>query len=118
SITDLIANEPAIITLSHRGYIKRTLTSEYRAQNRGGKGLKGMAVRESQDENEPGDFVEHLFTASAHDALMFFTNTGRVYVERVYQIPEMPRVAKGRSIKNPLNLQPEEKIASVLRLEA
>ena len=118
SITDLISNEPAVITLSHRGYIKRTLTSEYRAQNRGGKGLKGMAVREAESEDEPGDFVEHLFTASAHDALMFFTNTGRVYVERVYQIPEMPRVAKGRSIKNLLNLQPEEKISAVLRLEA
>ncbi|MGI8603578.1 MAG: DNA gyrase subunit A [Verrucomicrobiales bacterium] len=118
SITDLIANEPAIITMSHRGYIKRTLTSEYRAQNRGGKGLKGMEVRASESEDEPGDFVEHLFTASAHDVLMFFTNTGRVYVERVYQIPEMARVAKGRSIKNMLNLRPEEKIAAVLRIEA
>ncbi len=118
NITDLIANEPAIITLTHRGYIKRTLTSEYRAQNRGGKGLKGMAVRGSESEDEPGDFVERLITANAHDVLMFFTNTGRVYVERVYQIPEMPRVAKGRSIKNLLNLQPEEKVAAVLRLEA
>lgn len=118
NITDLIANEPAIITLSHRGYIKRTLTSEYRAQNRGGKGLKGMAIRESDNEDEPGDFVERLITANAHDVLMFFTNAGRVYVERVYQIPEMPRVAKGRSIKNMLNLQADEKIAAVLRLEA
>jgi DNA gyrase subunit A len=118
SITDLIANEPAVITISHRGYLKRTLTSEYRAQNRGGKGLKGMAVRQAESEDEPGDFVERMFTASAHDVLMFFTNIGRVYVERVYQIPEMPRVAKGRSIKNLLNLRPEEKIAAVLRIEA
>lgn len=118
NITDLIANEPAVITLTHRGYIKRTLASEYRAQNRGGKGLKGMAVREGESEDEPGDFVERLITANAHDVLMFFTNTGRVYVERTYQIPEMPRVAKGRSIKNLLNLLPEEKVAAVLRLEA
>jgi DNA gyrase subunit A len=118
SITDLIANEPVVISMTHRGYIKRTLTSEYRAQRRGGKGLKGMEIRSAESEDEPGDFVEHLFTASAHDVLMFFTNTGRVYVERVYQIPEMPRVAKGRSIKNLLDLRPEEKVAAVLRIEA
>ncbi len=118
SVMDLIANEPAIVTLTHRGYIKRTLTSEYRAQHRGGRGLKGMELRPGEAVNEPGDFVERLFTANAHDALMFFTNTGRVYVERVYQIPEMSRAAKGRSIKNLLNLMPEEKIAAVLRLEA
>ncbi|MEM8955335.1 MAG: DNA gyrase subunit A [Verrucomicrobiota bacterium] len=115
---DLIANEAAIITISHHGYIKRTLTSEYRVQGRGGKGLKGMETREAMADEVESDFVEHLFTATAHDYLMFFTNTGRAYVERVYQIPEGSRTAKGRSIKNFLNLKPEEKIAAVLRIVA
>ena len=114
---ELIANESNLITISHRGYIKRTLSSEYRTQARGGRGLKGMETRETDDEQE-SDFVEHLFAATAHDYLMFFTNTGRVYVERVFQIPEGSRTSKGRSIKNLLNLQSEEKIASVLRIEA
>ncbi|MEM9015864.1 MAG: DNA gyrase subunit A [Verrucomicrobiota bacterium] len=118
NVVDLIANESNLITISHRGYIKRTLATEYRTQARGGKGLKGMETREAADEEEEGDFVEHLFAATAHDYLMFFTNTGRVYVERVYQIPEGSRISKGRSIKNLLNLQQEEKIASVLRIEA
>ncbi|MEY4484034.1 MAG: gyrase subunit [Verrucomicrobiota bacterium] len=116
AIEDLIANESNIVTITHRGYIKRTLSTEYRTQARGGKGLKGMETRESTEGDEK-DFVEHLFTASAHDYLLFFTNTGRVYVERVYVVPEMGRIGKGRSIKNMLNLRPEEKIAAVLRIE-
>ena len=115
---DLIANEANIITISHRGYIKRTLASEYRTQGRGGRGLKGMETREAVDEDDEVDFVEHLFAATSHDYLMFFTDTGRVYVERVYQIPEGSRTSKGRSIKNLLNLQPEEKIAATLRIVA
>jgi DNA gyrase subunit A len=116
---DLIANESQIITITHRGYIKRTVATEFRSQRRGGKGLKGMeTAKAAGDEGEEGDFVEHLFTASSHDWLMFFTNTGRVYAERVYQIPEGSRTAKGRSIKNLLNLKPEEKVASVLRIPA
>ncbi len=115
---ELIANDANLITISHRGFIKRTSTAEYRIQNRGGKGLKGMETREAVDEEDEEDFVEHLFSATAHDYLMFFTDTGRVYVERVYQIPEGSRTSKGRSIKNLLNLQPEEKIAAVLRIEA
>lgn len=115
AIEDLIANEGMIVTLSHRGYIKRTPASEYRVQNRGGKGVRGMETR-TADEVED-DFVEHLFSTTAHDYLMFFTNTGRVYVQRVYDIPEGSRAAKGRSIKNVLNLQPEESIAAMLRLE-
>lgn len=118
NVVDLIANESNLITISNRGYIKRTLATEYRTQARGGKGLKGMETREAADEKEEGDFVEHLFAATAHDYLMFFTNTGRVYVERVFQIPEGSRVSKGRSIKNLLNLQTEERIAAVLRIEA
>jgi DNA gyrase subunit A len=115
---DLIANESNMITISHRGYIKRTLATEFRTQARGGKGLKGMETRVVADEDEEADFVEHLFAATSHDYLMFFTNTGRVYIERVFQIPEGSRIAKGRSIKNLLNLKPEESIASVLRIVA
>ena len=118
NVVDLIANESNLITISHRGYIKRTLASEYRTQARGGKGLKGMETREAADKDDEDDFVEHLFAATAHDYLMFFTDTGRVYVGSVFPIPEGSCIAKGRSIKNLLNLQPEEKIASVLRIEA
>ena len=116
AIEDLISNDGMIVTLSNRGYIKRTAASEYRVQARGGKGVRGMVTQNTSDE-EDDDFVEQLFTAQAHDYLMFFTNTGRVYVERVYGLPEGSRASKGRSIKNVLDLQPEESIAAVLRLE-
>jgi DNA gyrase subunit A len=115
---DLIPNDANIVTLTHFGYVKRTLTGEYRLQARGGKGLKGMEAREAATKEDKNDFVETLFSANMHDFLLFFTNTGRVYVERVYQLPEAPRTGRGRSIKNVLNLRPEEKINSVLRLEA
>jgi len=115
AIEDLIANEGMIVTLSNRGYIKRTPASEYRVQGRGGKGVRGMETR-TVDEEE-NDFVEHLFSTTAHDYLMFFTNTGRVYVERVFDIPEGSRAAKGRSIKNVLNLHAGENIAAMLRIE-
>ncbi|NCF92277.1 MAG: DNA topoisomerase 4 subunit A, partial [Verrucomicrobiaceae bacterium] len=97
NIEDLIANESTIITISHRGFIKRTPAVDYRTQGRGGKGLKGMETRDAQTEEEESDFVEHLFSGTAHDYLLFFTNTGRLFVERVYVIPEMARTAKGRS---------------------
>jgi DNA gyrase subunit A len=116
AIEDLISNDGMIVTLSNRGYIKRTAASEYRVQARGGKGVKGMVTQKAADDEE-NDFVEQLFTAQAHDYLMFFTNTGRVYVERVYGLPEGSRASKGRSIKNVLDLQAEETIAAVLRLE-
>ncbi len=116
AIEDLISNDGMIVTLSNRGYVKRTAASEYRVQARGGKGVRGMETRTAGDDEE-NDFVEHLFTAQAHDYLMFFTNTGRVYVERVYGLPEGSRSSKGRSIKNVLDLQAEESIAAVLRLE-
>ena len=119
AIEDLIANEGVIITLTHNGLIKRTNVSEYRAQRRGGKGVIGMSTREkSVVEGDGADFIEHLFTASTHDYLLFFTNTGRVYVERVHEIPDMGRTAKGRSIANVLELQPGERIAAMIRLEA
>jgi DNA gyrase subunit A len=115
AIEDLIANEGVIITLTHNGLIKRTNVSQYRAQRRGGKGVIGMTTRESET-SEDSDFIEHLFTASTHDYLMFFTNTGRVYVERVHEIPDMGRASKGRSIANLLELKAGEKVAALIRI--
>ena len=115
AIEDLIANEGVIITLTHSGLIKRTNVNSYRAQRRGGKGVIGMATREGETPEEQ-DFIEHLFTASTHDYLMFFTNTGRVYVERVHEIPDMGRAAKGRSIANLLELKANEKVAALIRI--
>jgi DNA gyrase subunit A len=113
----LIANEGVIITLTHAGLIKRTNISSYRAQRRGGKGVIGMSTREATAApGETDDFIEHLFTASTHDYLMFFTNTGRAYVERVHEVPDMGRAAKGRSIANLLELKAEEKIAALIRI--
>jgi len=117
AIEDLIANEGVIITLTHNGLIKRTNVSSYRAQRRGGKGVIGMATREGAAE-EDKDFIEHLFTASTHDYLMFFTTFGRVYVERVHEIPDMGRAAKGRSIANLLELKQSEAITALIRVEA
>jgi DNA gyrase subunit A len=117
ALEDLIANEGVIITLTHAGLIKRTNVSAYRSQRRGGKGVIGMATRESSGaEDEVPDFIEHLFTASTHDYLMFFTNSGRVYVERVHEIPDAGRVSKGRSIANLLELKAEEKVAAMIRI--
>jgi DNA gyrase subunit A len=117
AIEDLIANEGVIITLTHAGLIKRTNISSYRSQRRGGRGVIGMATREG-DSPEDSDFIEHLFTASTHDYLMFFTNSGRVYTERVHEIPDMGRAAKGRSIVNLLELRADEKIAALIRVES
>ncbi|MEO8206551.1 MAG: DNA gyrase subunit A, partial [Chthoniobacterales bacterium] len=118
NIEDLIANEGCIITVTHGGYIKRTAVSAYRAQRRGGKGVIGMTTREAQTDADQGDFVEHLFTASTHDYLMFFTKSGRCYVEKVYEIPEMSRTSKGRSIANLLEFKPGEKVAATLRIQS
>ncbi len=116
ALEDLIANEGVIVTLTHNGFIKRTLVSAYRAQRRGGKGVIGMVAREA-DKEEDSDFVEHLFTAATHDYLVFFTETGRCYVERVYEIPEGSRASKGRSIANLLELRKEEKVAATIRIQ-
>lgn len=104
---DVIANEGCIISVSHMGFIKRTSVSSYRSQKRGGKGVIGSG---QYDE----DFIEHIFTASTHDNIMFFMNDGRVYVEKVYEIPEGTRVSKGRSLKNVLDLKGAEKIAAMI----
>jgi DNA gyrase subunit A len=118
NMEDLIANEGCIISITHGGFIKRTAVSAFRAQRRGGKGVIGMQTREGATEEEEGDFVEHLFTATTHDYLMFFTAAGRAYVEKVYEIPEMGRAAKGRSIANILELKPDEKIAATIRIQS
>jgi DNA gyrase subunit A len=116
AIEDLIANEGVIVTLTHNGFIKRTLVSSFRAQKRGGKGVIGMVAREAEKE-EDSDFVEYLFTATTHDYLMFFTESGRCYVERVFEIPEGSRASKGRSIANLLELKQDEKIAATIRVQ-
>ena len=116
AIEDLIANEGCIITITHNGFIKRTAVSAYRAQRRGGKGVIGMVAREGETE-EDSDFVEHLFTATTHDYLMFFTHDGRCYVERVFEIPEGSRASKGRSIANLLELRTDEQIAATIRIQ-
>src|SRR5512133_2645657 len=118
NMEDLIANEGCIISITHGGFIKRTAVSAFRAQRRGGKGVIGMQTREGATEEEEGDFVEHLFAATTHDYLMFFTARGRAYVEKVYEIPEMGRAAKGRSIANILELKPDEKIAATIRVQS
>ena len=108
---DLIVNEGCCITISKKGFIKRTPVSSFRSQRRGGKGVIGAG---SHDE----DYVEHLFTASTHDYMMFFMNNGRVYVEKVFDIPEGTRISKGRSIANVLALQKDERIASMIPVQA
>jgi DNA gyrase subunit A len=96
-----------VVTVSHEGYIKRLAADTYRSQGRGGRGIKGT-------ESKEGDFVEHLFIANTHDYLLFFTNQGRVYERRVYDVPEMSRTSQGRSIANLLDFQQGEKVANVL----
>src|SRR6266849_7432337 len=118
NMEDLIANEGCIISITHGGFIKRTAVSAFRAQRRGGKGVIGMQTREGATEEDEADFVEHLFTATTHDYLMFFTESGRAYVEQVYEIPEMGRAAKGRSIANILELRADEKIAATIRVQS
>ncbi|MDD5483621.1 MAG: DNA gyrase subunit A [Kiritimatiellae bacterium] len=107
NIEDLIADRSCIITISHAGYIKRVPTATYKAQRRGGKGVTGMDTKEE-------DFVEHLFNASTHDYVLFFTDGGRIYWEKVYEIPEAGRTARGKAIVNLLELKSEEKIAAMV----
>jgi len=107
---DLVAREDVIVSVSHRGYIKRLPADTYRAQGRGGRGVRGADARD-------GDFVEHLFVANTHDTLLFFTNRGRVYWARVYEVPEMSRTSAGRSIANLLQFHEGEKIAQVLAVK-
>ena len=103
-----------VATRSDRGHPCVVHQDLDRAQRRGGKGVIGMKSKEEKEGDDTGDFVEHLFSATTHDYLMFFTNTGRVYVEKVYEIPEMGRTARGKSIANILALQPNEKVAALI----
>lgn len=104
NLEDLITEETMVVTISHRGYIKRIPTTTYRAQRRGGKGIKGAKV-------EDEDPIEHLFVASTHAYLLFFTNQGKVYWQKVYDIPQLSRESRGRAVVNLLNLSEGEKIA-------
>jgi len=106
----LITPEDVVVTFSHEGYVKRMPTGTYRSQGRGGRGIKGTESRE-------GDFVECLFIANTHDHLLFFTNTGRVYDKRVFDVPEMSRTSQGRSVANLLSLQTGEKVRNVLAIK-
>ncbi len=107
SIEDMIADEDMAVTISHEGYIKRNPVSLYRAQRRGGKGKIGATTREE-------DFVEHLFIASTHSFLLFFTTAGKVYWIKVHEVPQAGRAARGKAIVNLLELKPDEKISAFL----
>jgi DNA gyrase subunit A len=107
SVEDLIVEEDMVVTISHEGYIKRNAVALYRAQRRGGRGKIGATTRDE-------DFVEHLFVASTHSYLLFFTTTGKVYWLKVHEIPQAGRAARGRSITNLLNLKVEEKLSAFL----
>ncbi len=104
---DLIENEEMVVTITHRGYIKRTPASTYRTQKRGGKGLLGAKIKD-------GDFIEHMFLALAHDTLLFFTNRGRAFSKKVYEIPEEGRTSRGKAIVNLLRLKEGERIDAVI----
>jgi len=108
-LEDLIADEQVAVTVSHSGYLKRTPVSTYRSQRRGGSGRRGMATRED-------DFVENLFVASTHDYMLIFTNTGRVYWLKVYEIPDVGAAGKGKHIGNLVALQPGESVRALLRV--
>jgi DNA gyrase subunit A len=110
SIEDLIANEEVVVTVTRTGYAKRTRTDLYRAQRRGGKGVQGAALRAD-------DIVEHFFVSSTHDWILFFTNKGRVYRTKAYELPEANRNARGQHVANLLAFQPDETIAEVIALK-
>ncbi|WP_035421857.1 DNA gyrase subunit A [Fructilactobacillus florum] len=106
---DLIEDKNVTITLTHNGYVKRITTDDFKAQNRGGRGIKGMGINKD-------DFIEHLLTSSTHDSLLFFTNKGKVYRLKAYEVPEYGRSAKGLPIVNLLHLDQHEKIQTILNV--
>ncbi|MEG1656823.1 MAG: DNA gyrase subunit A [Christensenellaceae bacterium] len=110
-LDELIAREDMVVTLTHYGYVKRINLETYRAQKRGGRGVNAMSTREE-------DFAEQVFVTSTHSQLLFFTNKGKVYMKKCYQIPESGRTAKGTAIVNLLNLDPDEKISAVFPIES
>jgi DNA gyrase subunit A len=107
SIEDLIADEQVVITISHAGYIKRTNLSEYKTQNRGGVGQKSAGTRDQ-------DFLEHMFVATNHQYMMFFTQKGKCYWMRVYEIPEGSKTAKGRALQNLINIESDDKVKAFI----
>jgi len=109
SVEDLVADRGCIITISHAGYIKRVPIETYKAQRRGGKGVAGMATKEE-------DYVEHLFVANTHDYILIFTSAGKMFWEKVYEIPEASRTARGKAIVNLLNITNEETVAAMIRV--
>tara|TARA_B100000795_G_scaffold19148_1_gene12683 strand:- start:1326 stop:3869 length:2544 start_codon:yes stop_codon:yes gene_type:complete len=110
SIEDMIPNAEVVITISHLGYIKRTLLSEYKTQSRGGVGSKGVTTRDK-------DFVEQIFMATNHNYMLFFTEKGKCFWLKVYEIPEGSKTAKGRAIQNLINLEPDDKVMAFLNVD-
>ena len=110
SIEDMIPNSNVVVTISHAGYVKRTNLDEYKVQNRGGRGQKGVATR-----NE--DFLEHLFVGTNHQYMLFFTQKGKVFWMRVYEIPEGGKNSKGRAIQNLINIEQDDKVKAFLVTE-
>ena len=106
---DFYADEDVVITISHLGYIKRTSLTEYKTQNRGGVGMKGSATRDE-------DFIEHIYVANMHSTMLLFTQNGRCYWLKVYEIPEGSRASKGRAIQNVINIEPDDKIKTYLNV--
>lgn len=109
-IEDTIADENVVITISHMGYIKRTMLTEYRRQNRGGRGARGSDIRDE-------DFLEYLYVATMHNYMLFFTEKGKVFWMRVYEIPEGSKSSKGRAIQNLINIEPDDKIRAFINLK-
>ena len=107
---DFYADEDVVITISHLGYIKRTSLTEYKTQNRGGVGMKGSATRDE-------DFIEHIYVANMHSTMLLFTQNGRCYWLKVYEIPEGSRASKGRAIQNVINIEPDDKIKTYLNVK-
>ena len=107
SIEDLVPDEEVVVTVSHAGYVKRVPLSEYRAQGRGGKGLRAMDTREQ-------DFVSWVFVVNAHANVLFLSDKGKAYLKKVYQIPETGRAARGRAVVNLVGMEPDERVAAIL----
>lgn len=110
SVEDMIADEEVVVTISHAGYIKRTRLAEYRRQSRGGVGQKGVSTREE-------DFLEHLFMATNHQYMLFFTENGKVFWMRVFEIPEGAKTAKGRAIQNLINIEQDDKVRAYIMVD-
>lgn len=109
SVEDLIAEEDIVVTISRGGYVKRTKTDDYRSQKRGGKGVRGTKLKED-------DIVDHFFVSTTHHWLLFFTNKGRVYRAKAYELPDAGRDARGQHVANLLAFQPDEQIAQILAI--